>query len=72
MVKFKFFVHCIGCAAGGYENTHFAENEQEARETIDRWNKPYRMRGMEPPIELLSVEEISDKEFVEDYIPAYF
>lgn len=30
MVKFKFFVHCVGWAAGGYENTHFANSAKEA------------------------------------------
>lgn len=63
MVKFKFFVHCAGWAAGGYENTHFAKTPAEARQQIDKWNK-------ERPgsVSLVSIAEISDAEFAEDYI----
>ena len=38
MVKFTFYVHCDGWAAGGYENAHSAETEKEARSIIKTWN----------------------------------
>ena len=39
MVKFTFYVHCDGWAAGGYENAHYAETEKEARSIIKEWNR---------------------------------
>ena len=68
MYRFKFFVHCKGWAAGGYENTHFAETAAQVRETIDRWNSEYKQKGTDAHVSLLSVEEISDAEFAADYI----
>lgn len=38
MVKFTFYVHCDSWAAGGYEGTHYAETEKEARSIIKKWN----------------------------------
>lgn len=64
MVKFKFFVHCDGWINGGYENTHFAENEKEARKTIDEWNANGK-------VTLLEIKKISKQEFIEDYIPSF-
>jgi hypothetical protein len=63
MVKFKFFVHCAGWAAGGYENTHYAETAKEAKARIDAWNAQ-RPNG----VTLLSIEEVSNQEFAQDYI----
>lgn len=63
MVKFKFFVHCSGWVTGGYENTHFAENAKEAKAQIFEWNK-----NRPDSVSLISIEEISDAEFAEDFI----
>ena len=63
MVKFKFFVHCVGWAAGGYENTHFANSAKEAKARVAEWNK-------DNPgyVDLISITEISDAEFAEDFV----
>jgi len=61
MVKFKFFVHC-NWVNGGYENTHFARNAKDAEQTVIEWNKNGHT------VDLLSVEEITNEEFAEDYI----
>lgn len=63
MVIFKFFVHCSGWAAGGYENTHFAKNAKEAKAQIVEWNK-----NRPGSVTLISIEEISDAEFAEDCV----
>lgn len=68
MYRFKFFVHCKGWAAGGYENSHFAETPVQAICTIQRWNEEYRQRGVDAWVTLLSIEKISDDEFAADYI----
>lgn len=68
MCRFKFFVHCKGWAAGGYENTHFAETEAQARATVARWNEEYQQRGVNTRVTILSIEKISDAEFAADYI----
>ena len=39
MIKFTFFVHCSGWKNGGYENTHYAQNEHEVAKIIAEWNK---------------------------------
>ena len=70
MVKFRFFVHCEGWRAGGYENAHFAENEKEAKRIVDGWNGQKRP-GDDGYVELLSTDEITVDEFVADYIPAF-
>ena len=74
MVRFTFFVHCSGWSTGGYENTHFAKDEKEARERVERWNaemkKRANRRGNDGEVELLSVTPITNEEFAEDYIPA--
>lgn len=62
MVKFKFFVHCSGWATGGYENTHFAENAKQAKARVAEWNK-----NRPGSVSLISIEEISDAEFAEDF-----
>ena len=64
MVKFKFFVHCKGHKAGGYHNTHFAENKEHAKSIVEGWNKQY----VDHHVDLISVTEITDEEFAEDYI----
>lgn len=61
MVKFKFFVHCNGHKEGGYYNTHFANDETHAKSIVEEWNKKY-------PVDLISVTEITDEEFAEDYM----
>ena len=63
MVKFKFFVHCSGWAAGGYENTHFANSAKEAKSMIAEWNK-----NKTGSVSLISITEISDAEFAEDFV----
>lgn len=66
MVKFKFFVHCKGWAGGGYENTCFAKSAQEAKNIISEWNTEESH-----PVDLISIEEISDTEFAEDFAGSY-
>ena len=68
MYRFKFFVHCKGWAAGGYENCHFAETKAQARRIVQRWNEEYQQRGVGARVTLLSIEKISDDEFAADYI----
>ena len=63
MVKFKFFIHCDGRAAGGYENTHFANSPKEAKAMVAEWNK-----NRPGSVTLISIEEISDAEFAEDFV----
>ena len=63
MVKFKFFVHCTGWADGGYENTHFANSPKEANARVAEWNK-----DRPGSVDLISIEEISDAEFAEDFV----
>ena len=62
MVKFKFFVHCDGWTSGGYENTHFANSDKEAKEIVSKWNK-----NSTCSVSLISIEEISDAEFAQDF-----
>ena len=62
MVKFEFFVHCKGWKEGGYYNTHFAYDEEDAKRRIAEWNKT------EQHVDLVSITEITDEEFAEDYI----
>ena len=50
MYRFKFFVHCKGWAAGGYENSHFAETPVQASCIIQRWNDEYRQRGVDAAV----------------------
>ena len=66
MVKFKFFVHCKGWVGGGYENTHFAKSAQEAKNIISEWNT-----DKSHPVDLISIEEISDADFAEDFVGSY-
>ena len=63
MVKFKFFVHCSGWSNGGYENTHFANSAKEAKSMIAEWNK-----NKPGSVSLISITEISDAEFAEDFV----
>ena len=63
MVKFKFFVHCAGWADGGYENTHFANSHKEAKARVAEWNK-----DRPGSVDLISIEEISDAEFAENFV----
>lgn len=68
MVKFKFFVHCKGWKDGGYENAHFAETAKEARRIIKKWNDEDKESGSGAKVSLISITEISDREFAEDFI----
>ena len=74
MVKFEFFVHCSGWKDGGYKNTHFAETKQGAVDRVKRWNDEREQYAaqhecpMDSYVELLSVTEITDAEFAEDFI----
>ena len=67
MVKFKFFVHSKGRTGGGYSNIHFAMNEEDAKQRIAIWNKQFE-NDPNHSVELLSITEITDEEFAEDYI----
>ena len=67
MVKFKFFVHCKGWKEGGYYNTHFAQDEADAKRRVAEWNKQYE-RNPDNRVDLISVTEITDEEFAEDYM----
>ena len=66
MVKFKFFVHCKGWIGGGYENICFAKSAQEAKKIISEWNT-----DKSHPVDLISIEEISDADFAEDFVGSY-
>lgn len=69
MVRFKFFVHCDGWKDGGYYNTHFARNKTEAKRTINEWNEKYKRNGDNVHhVDLISIEKITNRKFVEDYI----
>ena len=65
MIRFKFFVHCAGWKNGGYENTHFADTEAEAKRIVANWNAD----GIH--VKLLSIEPISGADFAADYIRIY-
>lgn len=66
MVAFKFFVNCEGWANGGYENKHFAKNKAEAKRIVSEWNSNDPGR-----VKLLSVEQITNKEFADDFIDEF-
>ena len=66
MVKFKFFVHCKGRVGGGYSNVHFAQDEADAKQRIADWNEQFK-KDPNHSVELLSITEITNEEFVEDY-----
>lgn len=70
MVKFKFFVHSKGRIGGGYSNVHFATNEEDAKQRIAEWNKQFE-KDPNRSFELISITEITDEEFAEDYIPMF-
>lgn len=56
--KLKFFVNCKGWAAGGYKNCIFVFSKKEAKEWLNR----------NPDCDFISLEEISGREFTQDYI----
>ena len=58
MIKLKFFVHCSGWADGGYKNTLYFTSVAEARHWLSQ----------NPHCEMISIEEVTVKEFAEDYI----
>ena len=58
MIKLTFFVHCSGWADGGYENTLYFTSVAEALHWLSK----------EPQCEMISIEEVTAKEFAEDYI----
>ena len=58
MIKLKFFVHCSGWAAGGYENAIYFTSVAEAHYWLSQ----------KPHCEMISIEEVTLKEFAEDYI----
>ena len=74
VVKFRFFVHCKSWLNGGYENAHFAKDEKEAKKIVEGWNEKARQRREagspigSGEVDLLSIEEITNEEFAEDYI----
>ena len=56
MIKYKYFVHLEGWSDGGFEDTSFAINEAEARNTIATINDEYGKNGKK--IELHKKEEV--------------
>lgn len=56
--KLKFFVNCEGWVSGGYENVIFVFSKKEAKEWLNKHTD----------CDFISLEEISRKEFAEDYI----
>lgn len=58
MIKLKYFVHCSGWATGGYENIIYFTSVENAREWLRE----------KPHCEMISIEEVSAREFAEDYI----
>lgn len=68
MIRYKYFVRCSGWVNGGYENTGFATSETEAKKHIEESNLRYEKAGVDCHISLLSMEQISNKEFAEDYL----
>lgn len=68
VIRYKFFVHCSGWANGGYTNTDFALSEAEAKKRIEESNLRYKKAGVECHLSLLSMEQISNEEFAEDYL----
>lgn len=63
MVKFKFFV---GWGNDGYYNSHFADDEADAKRIIEKWNRQYE--NTKYHVDLVSIKEITMEEFAEDYI----
>lgn len=57
MVRLNFFVHCKGWENGGYENTHYFQTENEAR----NW-------AAAEGVEVRSIESVSQMEFSEDFM----
>lgn len=66
MVLFKFFVNCEGWENGGYVNSHFAESKAHAKRIVKEWNSNDPGR-----VKLLSIEQITNKEFAEDFIDEF-
>mgnify|MGYP000918376690 FL=1 len=58
MIKLRFFVHCSGWADGGYENIIYFTSVTEVRHWLSQ----------KPHCKMISIEEVSTKEFAEDYI----
>ena len=65
MIKYKYFVHLEGWSDGGFEDTSFAINEAEARNTIATINDEYEKNGKKCRVAFISFEEITDPQFVE-------
>ena len=66
MVRFKFFVNCEGWKDGGYANSCFAESKAHAKRIVKEWNSNDPGR-----VKLLSVEQITNKEFTDDFIDEF-
>lgn len=58
MLKVKIWVHASGWAAGGYENALYFKTHDQ----INDWHKKH------PHVDVLSIEEVSEEAFAEDYI----
>ena len=58
MIKMIVFIHCDGWKNGGYENTLYFETIAQAESWL--FDRSY--------CELISIEEITEQKFAEDYI----
>ena len=58
MIRLRYFVHCSGWATGGYENITYFTSVKEARYWLSQ----------KLHCEMISIEEVSAREFAEDYI----
>lgn len=58
MIRLRYFVYCSGWATGGYENVTYFTSMEEAHYWLSQ----------NPDCEMISIEEVSIREFAEDYI----
>jgi hypothetical protein len=58
MIKMIIFVHCNGWKNGGYENTLYFESIEQANNWLSK----------KPHCEKISIEQVTDEEFAEDFI----
>ena len=59
--RLTFFVNCKRWAEGGYQNSIFVLGKKEGKEWLDK----------NPDCDFISLEEITKKEFTEDYIGGF-
>lgn len=61
MIKMKIFVHCDGWIDGGYENILYFPTSEDAEDWLVE----------NPNCKKISLEEITEEEFAEDYIGTF-